>query len=334
VKALSEDLRVRVVEAREAGESIAKVAERFSVSLSSVKRLRRQIREQGRLDFRSPPGRPARFEGDTLDAFAAQLREHNDWTLKQRTGPEGAVLSKTASTGLASGHGGTGGSVHPAPDVSKVELDLEKKRNAPLAGRPHGVPFCPRQRNEAARWQFLAQLQQIDPYKVVLFDETGTRLGMTPARARSPKGERAHSPERRNTGKNHTLLSAVSLNGVLPDLLLEGGVNRISFEFYLEHLLLPQMQPGQILMLDGYSAHLGGRVRERVEARGCTLLYFPGYSPDFNPIEQVFAKLKAFLRRHTAHVLEELAQTIREGLDTITLQDLRHFFRDSGFLVL
>lgn len=83
MKALSEDLRVRVVEAREAGESIAKVAERFSVSLSSVKRLRRQIREQGRLDFRSPPGRPARFEGDTLDAFAAQLREHNDWTLKQ-----------------------------------------------------------------------------------------------------------------------------------------------------------------------------------------------------------------------------------------------------------
>ena len=89
MKALSEDLRVRVVEAREAGESIAQVAERFSVSVSSVKRLRRQIREQGRLDFRSPPGRPARFEGDTLNAFAVQLREHNDWTLKQRTGPTG-----------------------------------------------------------------------------------------------------------------------------------------------------------------------------------------------------------------------------------------------------
>jgi len=87
----------------------------------------------------------------------------------------------------------------------------------------------------------------LDPYKVVLFDETGTHLGMTPTRARSPRGERAHSSERRNTGKNHTLLSAVSLNGVLPDLLLEGGVNRISFEFYLEHLLLPHMQPGQIL---------------------------------------------------------------------------------------
>ena len=70
---------------------------------------------------------------------------------------------------------------------------------------------------------------------------------MTPTRARSPRGERVHSPERHNTGKNQTLLSAVSLNGVLADLLLEGGVNRISFEFYLEHLLLPQMQPGQIL---------------------------------------------------------------------------------------
>ena len=80
---MSEDLWVRVVEAREAGESIAQVAERFSVSVSSVKRLRRQIREQGRLDFRSPPGRPARFEGDTLNAFAVQLGEHNDWTLMQ-----------------------------------------------------------------------------------------------------------------------------------------------------------------------------------------------------------------------------------------------------------
>ena len=83
MRALSEDLRVRVIEAREAGESIAQVAERFAVSLSSVKRLQRQLREQGQLDFRSPPGRPARFEGATLEAFAAQLREHNDWTLKQ-----------------------------------------------------------------------------------------------------------------------------------------------------------------------------------------------------------------------------------------------------------
>ena len=151
----------------------------------------------------------------------------------------------------------------------------------------------------------------LDPHKVVLFDETGTRLGMTPARARSPKGERAHSPERRNTGTNHTLLSVVSLNGVLPDLLLEGGVNRLSFEFYLEHLLLPQMQPGSNPadsphgagwpagrtgpigaalsktvpscprhMLDGYSTHLGGRVQKLVETQGCTLMYFLGYSPD------------------------------------------------------
>ncbi len=87
-------------------------------------------------------------------------------------------------------------------------------------------------------------------------------------------------------------------------------------------------------MLDGYSAHLGGGVRELVEARGCTLMYFPGYSPDLNPIEQVFAKLKAFLRHHTAHTLDELAQTIRDALDMITLQDLHHFFRDSSFLVL
>jgi len=83
MRALSMDLRARVVEAREAGESIAQVAQRFAVSLSSVKRLHRQVREQGKISFQSPPGRPARFEGDTLEAFAQQLREHNDWTLAQ-----------------------------------------------------------------------------------------------------------------------------------------------------------------------------------------------------------------------------------------------------------
>ena len=120
MKALSEDLRVRVVEARQAGESIAEVAERFSVSLSSVKRLHRQIREQGRLDFRSPPGRPACFEGDTLDAFAAQLREHNDWTLTQRTGPMGR-------------RGSLGG---PPREVAQLGQD-----SAVFAKT---VPFCPR----------------------------------------------------------------------------------------------------------------------------------------------------------------------------------------------
>ena len=102
MKALSEDLRVRVVEAREAGESIAEVAERFAVSVSSVKRMRRQVREQGRLDFRSPPGRPARFERDTLESFAAQLREHAGrphgagWPGRCRLSQDSAVLPKTA----------------------------------------------------------------------------------------------------------------------------------------------------------------------------------------------------------------------------------------------
>ena len=83
MKALDKDLRVRVVEAREAGESISEVAKRFAVSLSSVKRLHRGVREQGNIDAQSPPGRPAHFQGDTLQAFGLQLRAHNDWTLQQ-----------------------------------------------------------------------------------------------------------------------------------------------------------------------------------------------------------------------------------------------------------
>ena len=119
MKALSEDLRVRVVEARDAGESIAQVAERFSVSLSSVKRLHRQIREQGRLDFKSPPGRPARFEGDTLDAFVVQLREHNDWTLVQHQ------QAWQAATGVRVGVS----TLHRV--CQKLNWTLKKKPSAP-----------------------------------------------------------------------------------------------------------------------------------------------------------------------------------------------------------
>lgn len=107
----------------------------------------------------------------------------------------------------------------------------------------------------------------------------------------------------RNFGLNRTLLSAVSLDGVLPSFLLDGGLNRPAFEYYLQHMLLPSLTPGQVLVLDNYVVHHGESVEQLAAERGVELLYLPAYSPDLNPIEPMFAKLKAHLKKTAAMTL-------------------------------
>src|SRR5437899_10112889 len=101
----------------------------------------------------------------------------------------------------------------------------------------------------------------------------------------------------RNRGKNTTLLASLSLSGIGASLIIEGAVDALAFEAYVEHILAPSLLAGQIVVLDNLSAHKGARVRQLIEARGCALLFLPAYSPDFSPIEETFSKSKTNLRR-------------------------------------
>lgn len=189
----------------------------------------------------------------------------------------------------------------------------------------------PVERNEHHRWSFLRFVRRINPFKLVFLDETSTRLGMRREYGYAPRGERVHSEYLRNFGPNRTLLAAVGLDGVLPSLLIDGGTTGEVFEYYLEHLLLPALRPGQVLVVDNFSAHKGPRVRELVEVAGCGLVYLPSYSPDLNPIEPLFGKLKASLRRAAALTLSALSMAVREALDAVTLFDIQGFFSLLGF---
>lgn len=189
----------------------------------------------------------------------------------------------------------------------------------------------PLERNEQVRWRFLAHVRRFDPDKLVFLDETSIRLGMQREYGYAPVGERVHREYLRNYGLNRTLLSAVSLDGVLPSLLLNGSATREAFEHYLAAMLLPMLSPGQVLVLDNYVIHKRARIETLVREAGCNLMYLPAYSPDLNPIEMMFSKVKTLLAKTAALTLPFLSLAVRKALDAVSLSDIQGFLRASGY---
>lgn len=119
--------------------------------------------------------------------------------------------------------------------------------------------------------------------------------------------------------------------GMGPCLAVEGSSTREVFEAYLERLLMPSLRPGQVVVMDNLSSHKGSRVRELIEERGCEILYLPPYSPDLNPIEEAFAKLKTLLRKAGARTHEALIEAMGRALEAVTASDARGFFEHRGY---
>lgn len=135
----------------------------------------------------------------------------------------------------------------------------------------------------------------------------------------------------RNWGANVTLLASMSAEGMGPCLAVEGSTTREVFETYLERVLAPSLKAGQVVVMDNLSSHKGSRVKELVEERGCEILYLPPYSPDLNPIEEAFAKIKALLRRAGARTREALIEAMGRALDAVRASDAQGFFEHRGY---
>jgi transposase len=166
----------------------------------------------------------------------------------------------------------------------------------------------------------------------VFVDEMGTNISLSPLYSCSRKGgERAFGSAPRNWGKNVTVLASITRKGLGPCLAVEGATTREVFEAYLEHVLAPTLKPGQIVVMDNLSAHKGERVRELIEQRGCELVYLPPYSPDFNPIEQAFSKVKDLMRRAEARIREALIEAMGVALCAVSARDAKGFFGHCGY---
>ena len=171
----------------------------------------------------------------------------------------------------------------------------------------------------------------LDPERLVFIDETWASTNMARRHGRCRRGERLRVGIPHGHWKTTTFVGALTLRGFVAPFVLDGPINRLAFETYVDKVLVPDLRKGDVVIMDNIPSHKGPRVRELIEAVGADLLYLPPYSPDFNPIENAFAKLKAFLRKAAERTVEGLWTAIGELIDLFTTEECRNFFAAAGY---
>jgi transposase len=310
-QALSFDLRSRVLAAIDAGLSCRQAAARFGVSASSAIRWQEMRRSGG--DARPKPQGGDRLSRRTeahADLIHAALAEVPDITLpelKACLAEQGAFVSVSALWRFCRRHQIT-----------------RKKKTAHAAEQDR--PDI-RRRREA--W-FEGQLD-LDPERLIFIDETWASTNMARRYGRAPRGRRLRAGVPHGRWKTITFVAGLRTSGVVAPFVLDGPINRAAFETYVEKVLVPELRPGDVVILDNLSSHKGARVRALIEAAGASLLYLPPYSPDFNPIENAFAKLKALLRKAAERTVEGLWTAIGRLIDVFTPTECANYFAAAGY---
>jgi len=174
-------------------------------------------------------------------------------------------------------------------------------------------------------------LPGLDLSKLVFFDESGVNTIMARLYGRCLQGQRLVDSAPAGYYRTYTLMSAIRLDGVVAPMLLDGPVNGETFAGYVEECLVPALHAGDILVMDNLPAHKSVRVTEAVEGAGCTLVYLPPYSPDFNPIENMWSKVKAILRSLGARTFDTVVDAVAKALHAITPDDCEGYFRHCGY---
>jgi transposase len=184
-------------------------------------------------------------------------------------------------------------------------------------------------RTARANWK--REQPQLDPSKLVFIDETGTSTNMTRLRGRCPRGKRLVAKVPHGHWKITTFVAGLRHNGITAPFVIDAPMNGETFLTYLERCLVPTLSPGEIVSMDNLSAHKVAGVRETIEATGAQLRLLPPYSPDLNPIEQSFAKLKAHLRKAGERSIPALWDRIGTILQGVTPIECNHYFTHAGY---
>jgi len=184
---------------------------------------------------------------------------------------------------------------------------------------------------KARRLAWFEAQPDLDPRRLVFIDETGASTKMARLRGRAPRGARCRAAIPHGHWKTTTLVAALRLEGMTAPMVIDGAMNGEAFRAWVRQMLAPTLGAGDIVVMDNLPAHKVGGVREMIEARGARLLYLPPYSPDFNPIEQAFAKLKALLRKAAARTLDTLEHAIAASLDAFAPDECANYFTASGY---
>jgi len=181
------------------------------------------------------------------------------------------------------------------------------------------------------RAQWIKYQDRIDPSRLVFIDETWTKTNMAPLRGWGPRGNRVIAKVPHGHWQTTTFLAALRHDRIEAPWLLEGPIDGESFHLYVEKVLVPTLRTGDIVIMDNLGSHKGKAIRRLIRAAGAKLLFLPKYSPDLNPIEQVFAKLKHLLRKAAARTVETVCEAVGELLGAFTKDECANYFKNSGY---
>ena len=184
---------------------------------------------------------------------------------------------------------------------------------------------------KAARQTWFERQPDFDPERLFFVDESGLSTKMARLRGWAPKGERCRASVPHGHWKTTTFVGALSLSGMGAPMLLDGAMDGEAFLDWCEQMLAPLLEPGDSVIMDNLPAHKVAGVREAIEATGATLIYLPPYSPDFNPIENAFSKLKAHVRKAAARTLDALDAAVATALRTFNQTECENFFAHAGY---
>lgn len=171
----------------------------------------------------------------------------------------------------------------------------------------------------------------LDPDRLVFIDETWASTNMARRYGRAPRGQRLRSAVPHGHWKTTTFIAGLRLTGLVAPMVLDGPINGRSFQIYVERVLVADLRPGDVVVMDNLGSHKGAAVQAAIETAGATLLFLPPYSPDFNPIEMAFSKLKAHLRRAAERTRDALWDRIGSLIDLFTPTECANFFTAAGY---
>jgi transposase len=181
------------------------------------------------------------------------------------------------------------------------------------------------------RAQWTKYQGRVEAERLVFIDETWTRTDMAPLRGWAPRGRRLHAKVPHGRWKTMTFLAALRHDRIDAPWFIEGPIDGVSFRAYVEKVLLPVLRPGDVVVLDNLGSHRSKAVRQLIRSVGAKLFFLPKYSPDLNPIEQVFAKLKHLLRKAAARTVDAVCAAIGQALDAFTPDECANYLKNSGY---
>jgi transposase len=308
-KPYSQDLRMRVVEAVKSGASRREAAELYGISPSVVVIWMQRWAQTGSIE-----AKPSGGSTSPLDEYAEFLLgltvEQPDMTLDE-------IVAAMSKAGIAGSRTAVW-RFYERHDISfKKSLYAAEQKRAEYA---------------RARRRWMREQGMFDPARLVFIDETSTNTTMVRLYGRCPRSERLVGFAPHGHWKTITFVAGLRLRGMTAPFVLEGAMNGQIFLAYVKQCLVPTLKRGDIVVLDNLPVHKVAGIEEAIEAAGATLLYLPPYSPDLNPIELAFSKLKAHLRKAAEHTISGLLRRIGRVVKAFTRQECKNFFRHAGYV--